>query len=218
MPDRAPTGRPAPWQLDPAAVAADLDTFARLLAAKSELAEKANIPPFFRDHPHLAAFLGTYAYTASIIDQLAVEVGLFGQFVVDIVAGNQAKKAYCLIECEDGFEDSIFRSRGRHTTTWAPRFEQGISQIVDWMWLLADQEHSLAFEELFGPRPVELTLLLIIGRDSGVSIADRRRLEWRSRHMPVHGHRIYIYTFDDLLRDLRGRLATFHAYATRPPL
>jgi len=218
VPDRAPTGRPAPWQLDPAAVAADLDTFARLLAAKSELAEKANIPPFFRDHPHLAAFLGTYAYTASIIDQLAVEVSLLGQFVVDIVAGNQAKKAYCLIECEDGFADSIFRSRGRHTTTWAPRFEQGVSQIVDWMWLLADQEHSLAFEELFGPRPVELTLLLIIGRDSGVSIADRRRLEWRSWHMPVHGHRIYIYTFDDLLRDLRGRLATFHAYATRPPL
>ncbi len=215
MPDRAPTGRPAPWQFDPRDCAADLDAFARLLAAKPRLAEKAAILPFFRDHPHLAAFLGTYAYTANVVARLAVEVGLFGQFVVDIVTGDRAKKAYCLIECEDGFVDSIFKNRGRHTNMWAPRFEQGISQIVDWMWLLADQEHSLAFEELFGPRPVELTLLLIIGRDSGVSAADRRRLEWRSRHMPVHGHRIYVYTFDELLRDLRGRLVAFQAYATK---
>ncbi len=120
MPDRAPTGRPAPWRLDPVACTADLDAFARLLAATPDLAEKADILPFFRAHPHLAAFLGTYAYTANTVDQLAVEVGLFGQFVVDIVAGNQAKKAYCLIECEDGFADSIFRNRRRHTSTWAP--------------------------------------------------------------------------------------------------
>ena len=217
MPDRAPTGRPAPWRLDPVACTADLDALARLLAATPDLAEKADILPFFRAHPHLAAFLGTYAYTANTVDRLAVEVGLFGQFVVDIVAGNQAKKAYCLIECEDGFADSIFRNRRRHTSTWAPRFEQGLSQIVDWMWLLADQEHSLAFEELFGPRPIELTLLLLIGRDSGVSVADRRRLEWRSRHMPIHGHRIYVYTYDNLLRDLRGRLEDFRTYATKPP-
>ena len=217
MLDRAPTGRPAPWQFDPTACASDLDAFARLLASKPKLAEKADILPFFREHPHLAAFLGTYAYTANTVDRLAVEVGLFGQFVVDIVAGNQARKSYCLIECEDGFADSIFRNRGRHTTTWAPRFEQGLSQIVDWMWLLADQEHSLAFEELFGPRPIELTLLLIIGRDSCVSAADRRRLEWRSRHMPVHGHQIYVYTYDNLLRDLRERLEDFQTYATTSP-
>ncbi len=217
MPDRAPTGRPAPWRFDPVACTADLDAFARLRAATPDLAEKADILPFFRAHPHLAAFLGTYAYTANTVDRLAVEVGLFGHFVVDIVAGNQAKKAYCLIECEDGFADSVFRNRRRQTSTWAPRFEQGLSQIVDWMWLLADQEHSLAFEELCGPRPIELTLLLLIGRDSGVSVADRRRLEWRSRHMPIHGHRIYVYTDDNLLRDLRGRLDDVRTYATKPP-
>ena len=69
MPDRAPTGRPVPWTLDPLACVADLDAFARLLAAKPELAEKADILPFFREHPHLAAFLGTYAYTANTVDQ-----------------------------------------------------------------------------------------------------------------------------------------------------
>ncbi len=74
MPDRAPTGRPAPWRFDPAACASDLDAFARLLAVKAGLAEKADILPFFRDHPHLAAFLGTYAYTANTVDRLAVEV------------------------------------------------------------------------------------------------------------------------------------------------
>jgi len=217
MPDRAPTGRPAPWRFDPVACTADLDALAHLRAATPDLAEKADILPFFRAHPPLAAFSGTYAYTANTVDRRAVEVGLFGHFVVDIVAGNQAKKAYCLIECEDGFADSIFRNRRRQTSTWAPRFEQGLSQIVDWMWLLADQEHSLACEELCGPRPIELTLLLLIGRDSGVSVADRRRLEWRSRHMPIHGHRIYVYTDDNLLRDLRGRLDDVRTYATKPP-
>ena len=37
-------------------------------------------------------------------------MGLSRQFVVDIVAGNRAKKSYRLVECEDGFANSIFKS------------------------------------------------------------------------------------------------------------
>lgn len=216
MPDRAPTGRLAPWRLDPLACATDLDLFERLLTVKPKVSEREDILPFFREHPHLAAFLGTYAHTANMADRLGVEVGLFGQFVADVIVGNRGKRAYCLIEFEDGTANSIFVRRGRHTSDWASRFEHGVSQIIDWMWLLDDQEHTLAFEELFGPRPIDLTLLLVMGRDSGVSDADRRRLEWRSRHAPINSHRIYFYTFDDLLRDLRGRLEDFQAWAARP--
>lgn len=216
MRGRAPTGRPASWQFDAAQCAADLDDFERLLAAKTHLSEQVDILPFFREHPHLAAFLGTYAHMVNVVDRLGVEVELFGQFVVDVVAGNRGKKSYCLIECEHGFPNSIFANRTRHTTTWASRYEAGISQIVDWMWLLDDQEHSLAFEDMFGPRPIELTLLLVIGRDSGVSDSDRRRLEWRSQRMPVNSHRIHVVTFDDVLRDLRDRLDDFRTYATTP--
>ncbi len=35
--------------------------------------------------------------------------------------------------------------------------------------------------------------------------------------MPIHGRRIYVYTYDNLLRDLRGRLEDFRTYATTPP-
>ncbi len=66
---------------------------------------------------------------------------------------------------------------------------------------------------MFGARLIHLTLLLIVGRDSGVSDADRRRLDWRSQYVAVDSHRIYFYTFDDLLRDLRERVKGFQAWA-----
>ncbi len=181
--------------------------------AKSEVSERDDILPFFRERPHLAAFLGTYAPTINTVDQVGVEVRLFGQFVTDVVAGHREKKAYCMVEFEDGLSSSIFVRRGRHTSDWATRFEHGVSQIIDWLWLLDDQEHTLAFEEMFGARPIHLTLLLIIGRDSGVSDADRRRLDWRSQHVAINSHRIYLYTFDELLRDLRERVKGFQAWA-----
>ncbi len=95
MPGRAPSGRLGAWHVDPAECIADLDAFERLLAAKSEVSERDDILPFFREHPHLAAFLGTYAPTINTVDQVGVEVRLFGQFVTDVVAGNREKKAYC---------------------------------------------------------------------------------------------------------------------------
>lgn len=215
MAGRAPAGRPAPWHFDPMVCRTDLDAFEDLLTAKPELSERDDVLPFFRDHPNLSALLGSYNPNVTAYDRLGVEVGLFGQFTADVVAGDGQSRAYCFVEFEDGRSNSIFVRRGRQTTEWGARFEHAFGQVVDWLWLLDDQEHTTAFEELFGPRPLDVTALLVAGRDSGISDSDRRRLKWREKHIVINSHHIYCYTFDDLLRSLRRRFRTWTV--TVPP-
>jgi Domain of unknown function (DUF4263) len=176
MPGRAPVGVLAPWHFDREACRADLTAFADLLAAKPALSERDDILPFFRDHGDLAALLGSFNPSVAAYDRLGAEVRLFGQFTADVVAGDADSRAFTLVEFEDGRANSIFVRRGRHTLDWASRFEHALGRIIDWLWLLDDQQHTLAFEERFGPRPIAITTLLVAGRDSGVSTADRRRL------------------------------------------
>jgi Domain of unknown function (DUF4263) len=217
MPPSAPTGKIAPWQFDRVACLADLDAFAALLQAKHELSERDDILPFFRTHPHLAALLGSYNVGATNCDRLGVEVGLYGEFVADVVAGDRSRRAYCFVEFEDAMPASLFARRARHGTDWSPRFSRGFNQIVDWLWLLDDQEMTAGFAEDFGPPPISIVALLVIGRDRDMSQRDRRRLAWRQRHLLVNSQHIYCYTFDDLLHDLHGRLHGFQAWAATAP-
>lgn len=100
-PSSAPTGRLAPWQFDPVACRTDLDAFEDLLAAKPELSERDDVLPFFRDHPHLSALLGSYNPNVTAYDRLGVEVGLFGQFAADVVAGDGQSRAIAHPERQD---------------------------------------------------------------------------------------------------------------------
>lgn len=217
MPDKAPTGSLAPWRFDRMACEADLDAFAALLTAHPHLSERDDILPFFHDHPHLAALLGSFNTNVVTYDRLGLEVGLFGQFAADVVAGDGDNRAYCLVEFEDARENSIFVHRGRQTSEWASRFEHALGQIIDWLWVLDDQEQTLAFEERFGPRPIAVTALLVAGRDSGVSPADRRRLRWREQHVLVNSQHVYCNTYDDLVRILRRRLTASWNLRLLPP-
>ncbi len=206
MPGRAPADGPAPWSFERAACHADLDALEELLTSKAELSERRDVLRFFTEHPHLSAFLGSYHPNATAYDRLGVEVELFGQFTADVIAEDKTSQAYALLEFEDGRTNSMFVRRGRQTSEWAQRFEHAFGQIIDWLWLLDDQQHTLAFEEKFGPRPISIVAVVVAGRDSGVSMVDRRRLRWREEHVVVNSHHIYCNTYDDLLRILRRRL------------
>lgn len=205
MPDSAPSGRLAPWRYDEAIARADLDALDALLGTRAELSERADILPFLRTHPHLCALLGSYNRRANVYDRLGLEVPLFGQFTADLISGDQAARAYTLVEVEDATPGSLFVQRARQRTEWAPRCEHGLSQLTDWLWLLDDQEHTQVFAELFGAYPITATVVLVVGRDSGLSLADRRRLEWRRDHVVINSQHLYCCTFDELLRDLRWR-------------
>ncbi len=140
MPGRAPAGGPAPWSFDRAACHADLDALEELLTSKAELSERRDVLRFFTEHPHLSAFLGSYHPNATAYDRLGVEVELFGQFTADVIAGDKTSQAYALLEFEDGRANSMFVRRGRQTSEWAQRFEHAFGQIIDWLWLLDDQQ------------------------------------------------------------------------------
>jgi len=196
---------PAPWALDRTTGQTDLVAFERLLAERPELSERDDILPFLRAHADMVALLGSYHPNISAYDRLGVEVALGGHFVADAVIGDRARGAYCFVECEDARRTSIFAPRRQRATEWAPRFEHGMSQIVDWLWLLDDQEATMVLEEQFGPRPLDIVAVLIVGRDSGVVGIDRRRLRWRRDHILVDSHHIYCCTYDDLVRELRAR-------------
>jgi len=188
-----------------------------LLTAKAELSERDDVLPFFAEHPNLCAFLGSYHPNATAYDRLGVEVGLFGRFTADAIAGDASSRAYVLAEFEDGKPNSVFVRRARQTSEWAARFEHAVGQVIDWLWMLDDQQHTLAFEEQFGPRPISITALIVAGRDSGISAADRRRLHWREEHVVVNSHHIYCSTYDDLLRILRRRLNAGSGWWPVPP-
>jgi len=203
MPVSAPSGRLTPWIYDGSTVRADLDALDALLASRTDLSERDDLLPFFRAHPHLLVLMGSYNPRLAAYDRLGVEVSLFGQFTADAIVGDSTQRAYTLFEFEDAREGSMFVRRGRHRTEWSPRAEHGLSQLVDWLWLLDDQQHTLVFEEMFGPRPVTARVVLVIGHDSGVSHADRRRLEWRRDNVVINSQHLHCCTFDELLRDLR---------------
>ncbi len=202
----APFGVLAPWQLEWSTSGADLAAYRQLLGEQATLSERDDILPFFRRHADLAALLGTYHPNIERYDRLGVEVPLFGEYVADVVVGDRANNALCFVELEDGRPNSVFTPRRRRGTAWAPRLEHGFSQIVDWLWLLDDQQSTLSFAADFGQRPLDVLALLVAGRDTGVSLADRPRLAWRSKHVQIAGQRVVYATFDDVARRLQQRL------------
>jgi hypothetical protein len=185
----------------------DLDAFDALLASRDELGERRDLLPFFRDHPQLSLFLGAYAVNLDGYDRLAYEYDLFGLFMADVVVGDWTRKSYCFVELEDATSRSIFEPPGqRRTTLWGSRFERGYSQVVDWYWALDSQRDTQQMERLLGKRGVEMTALLIIGRDKYVTSADRLRLEWRRQHAVVGSRQIICRTYDEVARGLRTKL------------
>jgi len=205
VPDSAPSGHLGLWLYDEDAARASLDAFATLLQTHPTLSEREDVFPFLRGHPHFSALLGSYNRRASVYDRVGLEVPLFGQFSADLVIGDHAARAYTLVEFEDGKAGSLFVQRSRYRTEWSPRCEHGLSQLIDWLWLLDDQEHTQVFAELFGIHPITTTVVLVIGRDAHLAPADRRRLEWRRDHVVINSQHLYCCTFDELLRDLRWR-------------
>ncbi len=193
--------------IDVAQCRRDLDAFDALLASRDDLGERRDILPFFRSHPQLSLFLGAYAVNLDDYDRLAYEYDLFGLFVADVVVGDWTRKSYCFVEFEDATPRSIFEPLPRRRTTlWGTRFERGYSQVVDWYWALDTQRDTQQMERSLGMRGIEMTALLIIGRDKDVDSADRLRFEWRRQHAVIGSRQIICRTYDEVARGLRKKL------------
>jgi hypothetical protein len=188
----------------------EIAAFKKLLQSKAKLAEREEIQQFFKKRKQLSAFIGTFAPNIGLVNRLAHEFPLIGDFAADIMLGNIDKGIFCAIEFEDGKPDSIFtKVPQKSTTEWSRRFEHGFSQLVDWFYALDDFKQTERFATDFGHGHITFLGLLILGRNAGISDADRNRLKWRTEKVRVYSHTIECLTFDELCQHLEWRISFY---------
>jgi hypothetical protein len=181
----------------------ELRKFKRVLDLGRPLTERNDLLPLFRNCPNLSALFCNYDKRLRLPDRIAYEYDLFGDFTCDLVVGDSQRRAYVLVELEDACPHSIFiRRKGKVTPEWAPRFDRGYSQIVDWMFKLADMRASSDFEDRFGDRTATFSALLILGRRETLQHREKARLSWRQDRVLVDSIKVHALTFDDLYDDL----------------
>jgi Domain of unknown function (DUF4263) len=193
----------------------ELKEFDKLLKSQASLSEQKDLQPFFKKREQLCAFMGTYTLNIGPGTHLAYEFPFLGDFAADIIVGNRDQGEYLVIELEDGTSTSVFtKLKGKQTKEWSKRFDHGYSQLIDWFSCLDDYRQTGKFIDEFGHGYVTFYGLLIVGRNSGMTDGDRRRLKWRTTNVVVHSQPITCITFDDLYDALQRRLTLYTQGAT----
>jgi len=186
----------------------ELDQFDAFLSSTTHLKERAEIAPFFKTRKNLVAAIGLTRSEFGFPDRVATELELFGDFACDLASGDSKRKAFLLIEFEDATERSVLgKAAPGKIKPWAPRFEHGFSQLIDWAWRLSFESHSSkAFRRIFGVDDPSIHFLLIAGRDADLGDDDQARIRWRANNITFGAYRMSFLTFDGLLETLRLRL------------
>lgn len=188
----------------------ELEEFENLLRDNKELNERKDILPFFKERLHLSAFIGAYGTNMVRFNQIKHEFTLSGEFRADLVVGDSINNIYCFIEFEDATKNSIFvNKKGKTTSEWSSRFENGFSQIIDWFWKLDDFKNTGQFRSIFGSENIEYQGILVIGRDEFLSEVEKTRLKWYLNRVVVDSRKVICKTFDQLARDTRNRLSRY---------
>src|ERR1043166_3074039 len=144
-----------------------------LLDSSTDLGEAA-IRAFLKPRSHLRALIGSYNESFSSPDLLAWEYPIFGDFRCDFAVGDSERKAFTFVECEDARPTSLFVKQGKKATrAWAPRFDGGYGQIIDWFYKLHVMTDTPDMETRFGKRAIRYTGVLIIGRDQYLQVGER---------------------------------------------
>lgn len=200
------------FKFDPKVCRKELNELKFHLDSKSELNERKDVLPFFKNRQHLSSFIGSYFPYISGFDKLAYEYDIFGDFKADLAIGDSESGWYGFIEFEGASETSIFEKKGdKVTPEWSTRFEHGFSQVVDWFWKLSALEYTREFVSRFGSEFTGYEGMLIIGRSEGLAQRERDRLRWRRDRLIVNSKHIHCVTFDELYLHLDTRLRSYEA-------
>ena len=187
--------------------ASELKDFKALLDNNTELDERKNILPFFKEHKNLCALLGSYLGGVIAADLIANELSIFGDFACDLAVGDSKTGNYLLIEFENATEKSIFyKNAKKDTLEWSPRFEHGYSQIVDWFWKIDEMRRTPSFEDVFETKACQFKGMLIIGRDESLHRSKQfHRFHWRRSKAVIDSQHIMCFTFDEVYSLLQDR-------------
>jgi Domain of unknown function (DUF4263) len=209
---------PEEFQLDRSRLQTELAAFEALLGSPTkELSERNDILPFFK--ANLAALIGLYNPMVLQPNVLKSELEIFGDCTCDLVVGEKEPGQFCFVEFENANADSLFKQIGaKGMPDWSPRLEHGFSQIIDWFYLLADNQKTQQFRSFFSTDLAHYCGLLVVGRNAFLGDDLQHRLRWRSQNTLIAGRHVHILTFDELLRVLRLRVATtlMPAHAAKP--
>jgi hypothetical protein len=190
----------------------ELKAFDALLKSKTDLSEAREIQPFFEKSKHLSAYMGTFSPNIGPATELAFQYPFFGDFTVDLLLGNKKAGEFCVVEFEDGRQDSIFKKQpNRGNPEWSSRFEHGFSQLTDWFYNLDDFKGTKGFEKTFGFGHIRFIGLLIIGRSASLDDSKRSRLKWRTEKVLIDSHPVSCITFDELHASLQARFIRYKA-------
>lgn len=199
------------FQFDPEKLEAECLALNQLLnkAKGIELSEKYDLAPVVTASKNLLATMAmTYGGVAKP-NLWASELWVHDKLRCDYAYGDSRTRRYCFIEIEDAREASVFIQKrfeksgtGQPTnySEWAPRFDHGTSQLLDWIRLIQDHHQTDDFIDQFGEHNgFQATFILIIGRDGFLSPSQKKRLAWRSKNVITSGYKVQAFTFDELL-------------------
>ncbi len=199
---------------DPATFRQELKAFEDLLNSKADLAERADIQPFFKANKHLTAYIGTLYLNIAVATEICFEFDLSGNFKADILLGSKKANEFCVVEFEPGEQDAIFKKQpDRKNPEWSARFEHAFSQIVDWFYSFEDQKNTADFQATFGSGEIKFASLLVMGRKSSLDDSQMRRLAWRTKKVLIDSNKVTCITFDDLYAALKEKFEFYSAAA-----
>lgn len=190
----------------------EINDFETLLKSKVDLSEKHDILPFFQTHQILASQIGSVIPQINPPDKIAFEFDIFGDFASDLTVGNSSKNIYCFIEFEDARKRSLFLDETKYKPSFGRRLEHGYSQIIDWFCKLEGLQRSQDMIDRFNNPTIDFYGFLIIGRSCYLDPTLKNRLDWRSKKVSVDSKKIFTYTFDELLDEMKETLNVYKLY------
>jgi hypothetical protein len=195
----------------PATFRKELDEFESLLKSNSNLSERDEIIPFFKARKHLTAYIGTLYLNISVATEVCFEFDISGSFRSDMLLGSKAAGRFCIVEFEPGKQGALFKKQPRKYPEWSARFEHAFSQIVDWFCALSDASNTNDFRDTFGDQEITFVSLLVMGRDSELDAAKRRRLAWRTNKVLIDSNKVICITFDQLHDEMKTKYEFYAA-------
>lgn len=166
----------------------------------------------FRNRTQLFALMGKIVF-GEIATKWNDEVK-FGNFRADFIIANDKKNKVCLIEFENAKMESIFRKKTHSDKTityeWAPRFEHGYSQILDWKYYSIEEKTSLKND--FQVHPKEIEFALCIGWNKHLQQSNfQERFDFRKNKVTVESKTFYCMCFDSFVDELQEKLNLYNA-------